>query len=230
MAIPYHLQYIEAKLTALKSKGEQLNYLHDYLFSLKKQKAEFNCSDLRNLERLKIKTSSDYEIYMSEFEKGGLIYFNKDQNSNEHIYKRLGFENMTLLQKRLGLESTLASLNSRIEIFEALIIKVEALPPQQTETRKLTAPVLGLFCGLINKIGIDKKEEKESATIYCKRICVKYKLHYTDRVRQNYNVNEIKKLIQELTEKVLPLIDTETKSLIQQYLDSKHPTKQNLYA
>jgi len=106
------------------------------------------------------------------------------------------------------------------------------LPPQQkkTKTDKLKAPVLGLFCGTINKIEIDKREETESADIYCKRICAKYKLPYTDRVRQNYNVNETKKLIQELTEKVLPLIDTETKKLIQEYLERKQLPKQNLYA
>lgn len=106
------------------------------------------------------------------------------------------------------------------------------LPPQQTETKtdKLKAPVLGLFCSLINKIGIDKKDETESATVYCERICGKFKLPYTDRVRQNYNVNETRKLMQELTEKVLPLIDNETKILIQKHLNSKQPPKQNLYA
>jgi hypothetical protein len=109
---------------------------------------------------------------------------------------------------------------------------LKALPPPHTETKtdKLKAPVLGLFCSLINKIGIDKKDETESATVYCERICDKFKLPYTDRVRQNYNVNETKKLIQELTEKVLPLIDNETKILVQKYLDSKQPPKQNLYA
>jgi len=116
------------------------------------------------------------------------------------------------------------------DYFKEITPLLKALPPQQAKTKKLTAPVLGLFCGLINKIGIDKREETESAPIYCERICVKYKLPYTDRVRQNYNVNENKKPIQELTEKVLPLIDIETKSLIQKYLDSKHPPKQNLYA
>ena len=106
------------------------------------------------------------------------------------------------------------------------------LPPQQTETKtdKIKAPVIGLFCSLVNRVGIDKKEEIESATVYCERICNKFKLPYTDRVRQNYNVNETKKLIQELTEKVLPLINNDTKILIEKYLDSKQPPKQNLYA
>ena len=101
---------------------------------------------------------------------------------------------------------------------------------QQTKFDKIKAPVLGLFCNLINRIGIDKKEETESATVYCKRICDKFQLTYTDRVRQNYNVNETKKLIQELTEKVFPFIDNVTKDKIEKYLDSKQPPKQNLYA
>ena len=106
------------------------------------------------------------------------------------------------------------------------------MQPQQVETKtdKLTAPTLGFFCGLINKIGIDKKNETESATVYCIRICEKFKLPYKERVRQSYNVNETKKLNKELIEKVLPLIDNETKILIEKYLDSKQPTKQNLYA
>lgn len=110
--------------------------------------------------------------------------------------------------------------------------KIENITPQQSETKtdKLKAPVLGLFCSLINKIGIDKKDETESATVYCERICGNFKLPYTDRVRQNYNVNENKKLIKELTEKVLPLIDNETKILVKKYLDNKQPPKQNLYA
>jgi hypothetical protein len=104
--------------------------------------------------------------------------------------------------------------------------------PQKTEakTDKLKAPVLGLFCALINKIGIDKRYEVESAEVYCKRICAKYKLSYTDRVRQNYNVNETKKLKDELIEKVLPLIEAETQNVIRKYLDTKQPPKQNLYA
>lgn len=108
--------------------------------------------------------------------------------------------------------------------------KETGFAPQRTKTDKLKAPVLGLFCSLINKIGIDKKDETESATVYCERICRKFKLPYTDRVRQNYNVNETKRLVQELTQKVLPLIDNETKNSVEKYLDSKQPLKQNLYA
>lgn len=111
------------------------------------------------------------------------------------------------------------------------ILKKTPVPLQQAETKtyKPKAPVLGLFCSLINKIGIDKKEESESATVYCERICNKFKLPYTDRVRQNYNVKETKKLKQELIEKVLQLIDNETKISVQKYLDSKQPPNPSLY-
>jgi len=127
-----------------------------------------------------------------------------------------------------AVESVRAELAEQLEYWER---EIKPLPPQQTETKtnKLKAPVLGLFCSLINKIGIDKKDETESATVYCERICNKFKLPYTERVRQNYNVNETKKLIQELTEKVLPLIDNKTKNLVEKYLDSKQLPKQNLY-
>jgi hypothetical protein len=91
----------------------------------------------------------------------------------------------------------------------------------ETKTVKLTAPVLGWFCYLINKIEIDRREETESAKVYCERICIKYKLPYSDRVRQNYNVNRTTKLLKELTEKVFPLIDDVTKKIIQKDLISK---------
>jgi len=108
--------------------------------------------------------------------------------------------------------------------------QINNLQPIQTETNKPPgAPELGLFCSLINKIGIDKRDETESATVYCQRICNKFNLTYRDRVRQNYNENETKKLIKDLIEKVLPLIDNETKISIQKYLDNKQPPKQNLY-
>jgi hypothetical protein len=131
-----------------------------------------------------------------------------------------------------GIISEIDELKEHYHQFKVIGQCEHNLPPQQIETKtdKLKAPALALFCNLINKIGIDKKDETESATVYCKRICVKFKLPYTDRVRQNYNVKETKNLIQELTKKVLPLIDNETKISVEKYLDSKQPPKQNLYA
>lgn len=104
---------------------------------------------------------------------------------------------------------------------------------QQTENKKesekIKAPVLALFCKLINAIGIEQKDEIESVEKYCKRVCERYDLVYTDRVRQNFNGNETKVNLKLLTQNVLPLLDAETKSKIQKHLDTKQPPKQNLY-
>lgn len=109
------------------------------------------------------------------------------------------------------------------------------IPLQQTDeheqqSEKIKAPVLALFCSLINEIGIDKKEETESAPKYCKRICEKYGFPFTDRVRQNYYGNKTKETRKAFIEKVLPLLDAETKSKIQKFLDTRYPPTQNLYA
>ncbi len=106
----------------------------------------------------------------------------------------------------------------------------EALPPQQTETKTPTAPAIALLCNLINDAGIIKRENDEIPEKYCKRICEKYSLKYTDRVRQNFNGNKSKKHYKELTELILPCIDKTTKDKIQKHLDSKNPPKQKLYA
>lgn len=109
------------------------------------------------------------------------------------------------------------------------------LLPQLTDknekkSEKITAPVLALFCNLIHKIGICKKEETESVEDYCSRICKKYGLSYSDRVRQNFNGSETKSNLKKLNERVLILLDAETKKKIQNHLDSKLQPKENLYA
>lgn len=244
MAIPYILKEVEAKLNTFPSKAERLNYLENYLFELKKEAAEFTATDEVTLNYLREKTQPDYSKYMNVLNNGGLIYFNSTfnrktgryeiHNLDKLIAERHGIEDLNLLLQRLSLENTKADLEGRIELFKALIKKeaTKTLPPQPTKTKtdKLNAPVLGLFCHLINNIGIDKRDENESATVYCKRICNKFELPYTERVRQNYNVNQTKKLIKQLTEKVLPLIDNKTKIKVKNYLDNKQPPKQNLYA
>lgn len=96
---------------------------------------------------------------------------------------------------------------------------------QQTKNKQanetIKAPVLALFCSLIDEIRIDKKEETESAPKYCKRICEKYGFTYTDRVRQNYYGSKTKTIRKEFIDKVLPLLDAGIKDVIQKHLDNK---------
>lgn len=117
------------------------------------------------------------------------------------------------------------------ELFAPLFQEyLKASTPQQTETKTPTAPAIALFCNLINETEINKRETDEIPEKYCKRICEKYNLKYTDRVRQHFYCTKNKKHHIELTELILPCIDVTVKDKIQKHLDSKNSSKQNLYA
>ncbi len=201
----------------MKQNGITINPTHSFEL-LKKTRLEiFEKVKHIFLEERKIKKllTSDFEI--------GCLY---------HSWLKREFEIIKnwLLDKPSNSDQLEISKYNNFLYMEMIQTESEINPqPKQTETKKIAAPVLGLFCSLINKIGIDKRDETESISVYCERICGKFKLPYTDRVRQNYNEIETKKLIKDLIEKVLPLIDNETKISIQKYLDNKQPPKQNLY-
>lgn len=115
-------------------------------------------------------------------------------------------------------------------ITESKNAKAEHSKKVQKNGNAINAPTLALFCNLINETGIDKKEESENVKDYCKRVCDKYSFTYTDRVRQNFSGNKTKKNRKEFSDKVLPLLDDETKGKIEKHLDSKDTAKQNMYA
>ena len=121
-------------------------------------------------------------------------------------------------------------IDSYFELFKELDKGCDCEDLNLKKGKKIKAPVLALFCKLINEIGIEKKEEIESVEKYCKRVCERYNLDYTDRVRQNFNGNETKANLNIFIEVVLPLLDIETKSKIQKHLEAKQLSKQNLYA
>lgn len=119
---------------------------------------------------------------------------------------------------------------SQLEVL-AYIKKLIAAPQQaKAKPKKLTAPVISLFCTLINDSGTIVREQNENIENYCKRICEQFDLPYTARVRQNFNLtSNTKKNRQNLRNRLLPNIEAETQIKLQHYLDTKHPTEQNLY-
>jgi hypothetical protein len=121
---------------------------------------------------------------------------------------------------------------SQIEILEYIDSISSSKTPQQAEAKpkKLEAPTISLFCTLMNDSGTIRRYESESVENYCKRICDEFKLKYTDRVRQNFDITaDTKDNRTKLKSRLLPIIETETKVKLLQYLDTKHPTEQNLY-
>jgi hypothetical protein len=204
-------------LDRMKQNGITINPTHSFEL-LKKTRLEIFEKVKQNFiaeRKIKKLSTFDFEI--------GCLY---------HSWLKREFEIIKnwLLDKPSNSDQLEISKYNNFLYMEMIQTESEINPPKQTETNKPPrAPELGFFCSLINKIGIDKRDETESAPVYCERICGKFKLRYRDRVRQNYNEIETKKLIKDLIEKVLPLIDNETKISIQKYLDNKQPPKQNLY-
>jgi len=94
---------------------------------------------------------------------------------------------------------------------------------------QVNAPVIALFCNIVNECKLISKEENESVEKYCERICKLYKLNYTDRVRQNFNGSNTKKNRQKVIEQILTTIDKEDSKKINEYLNTKNTKNQKLY-
>lgn len=115
MAIPFDLSEIEARLDAMATKKERLDYLRKYLFEVEKQLVEFNALDARELKRLKPITQADFEKYHAVFD-GGKIISLSPPNDRFHADK---FQNIGLLRKRINLEHRANHLQSIIQLFQS---------------------------------------------------------------------------------------------------------------
>jgi hypothetical protein len=225
-------EYFNAYSTIIVKKYQLLQTAFDVSLSSSVNQKELVSLEIKDIDTV-LNEGNGFEDLAISIHRSAIAI-----SSNIHlVYKKMikGLE-IELLEQAANKEGNelfndLSTIRALLLFKEYLfVLKNNTTPPQtKTKTNKIPAPVIGWFCGLVNASKIDKKEETENATEYCKRICYKYKLPYTERVRQNYNVNETKKLKQQLTERVFPLIDTDTKELIQKYIDSKQLPKQNLY-
>lgn len=129
------------------------------------------------------------------------------------------------------------------EIMEYQILKYEGIKNrleyenqiQQTESRskkrnKLTAPIIACYCSLVNDSKVMLKNTNEKVEDFCKRVCTKYNITYTDRVRQNYTTQNTSKNINKVKSLIIPKIPDNDKDKINKYLDNKYPPPQKLYA
>jgi len=143
---------------------------------------------------------------------------------NEHIKE--GFVSLNRVK--------LNNLQSVNEKSECLIRDLEGLRRVKAGKKNpLSAPVIALFCKLLHESGFKKRDTyNETITNYCIRICENYNLTYTDRVRQNFDPDDTPtpRNITKVKELIFPLIDEATKEAITEYLNSKQPPQQKLYA
>ncbi|WP_207511061.1 hypothetical protein [Longitalea luteola] len=112
-------------------------------------------------------------------------------------------------------------LNKRKRLFDTFLeeCKSKALSAKSSSAKsKIQAPVIALFCLIINEAGIICKEPTENITSFCTKVCNRYNFSYSDRVRQTYSSGKTKGNIQKLKDQILPRIDEETRQKINYYL------------
>jgi hypothetical protein len=97
--------------------------------------------------------------------------------------------------------------------------------PKQTKKNTVTATLIRRFCELVNDSLLIPKKEDESATDFCEKVCKKYKLIYTDNVRQYFSTNNKPrsndKNLQKVIETIIPTIPNSDREKITEYIN-KH--------
>jgi hypothetical protein len=95
--------------------------------------------------------------------------------------------------------------------------KAEKEPPK--EKSGITLVLIGYFCGLIKKSGVFPKGERESVESFCKKVCEKFVLDYTDNVRKAFTERMEKDKTQKVIKHILPIIDITTSEKITKYIN-----------
>lgn len=90
----------------------------------------------------------------------------------------------------------------------------------ENKPKKIRSPVIALFCSLLNDSKVKKRGVEETIADYCERVCIEYKLPYSDRVRQGFSSIGTKTNKQKVKELILPLINAETAALITKHLEN----------
>lgn len=120
----------------------------------------------------------------------------------------------------------------KVETYAKFLEWLKTLTPQQKGKKvsplKLTAPVIACFCSLVNESELIPKDES-SNEIYCKKVCEKFNLIYTDRIRQNFSNRHSDKTIKKVKEHILTKIDDKKSKKINDFISNKLLPKQKLY-
>lgn len=112
------------------------------------------------------------------------------------------------------------------ELSEAL--SSEKIKPASSS--KINSPIIALFCYLLNDSGIAPRQNSESVTIYCKRLCKQFKFTYSDKVRQAFSNSSSNKNLHKVKSLILPALEPEIAKKLSEHIDNKIAGKTNLYA
>ncbi|MGV3599320.1 MAG: hypothetical protein ACO1PI_15770 [Bacteroidota bacterium] len=187
-------------MKGLAEDGE-LNYPEtDPNLSIKQRRENSIKYAKEELERIKI---DDFYLNLSLITKGQYI----GQMSNNQI---------TFISSEIN-KAYLKALN---HLQETQKNKELADGKGQTQINKIQAPVIALFCSLVNDSTVLKREYDETIANYCKRVCSKYILPYSERVRQCFSDKGTRVNKKKVKDLILPLIDAETAALITKYMEN----------
>ena len=189
----------------------------------------------------------DYHIEKME----ALVSYSNKAEYLKRIIPQMGNLLITLYNK---IEKSGISLDKCLLIKQSIDIKIERVkhrlsdieryltetkqapttndqPKTKAKRNPITAPVLGLFCSLVNESAITVRKDGESETNFCKRVCDTYKIKSNPlRVRQ-YFVNyspELKginlKYVKVIQELILKDLQNDVQEKIQALITSKTKT------
>jgi hypothetical protein len=137
-----------------------------------------------------------------------------------NIYSLAGYS----IPEIIVIENNQVKVNVNTQLLHELLSDIKEIATGKTNKpdgkRKTTAPVIGLFCQLVSDAEILKRGN-ETNEIYCRQICEKFGLIYTDRVRQCFSDKPTPKHTQAVIDLLLPKQDEKVRNKIVEYLDSK---------
>ncbi len=218
-------------------------------------KKSFNISEFHTLSTKlekysidELKRMADATAVIMKFTNKLPELFNKKRIQAKKEGKLIGFENVIIemlnepdgkkkiakmiSDAELLLKNSRVISNERRNMIEAQLDLMRThyqKKPISTHGKKPQAPTIALFCRLVNDSKIKEKKGAESVESYCKRICQDHNLPYSDRVRQNFNDNSTNRHKKKLVDVLFPLIDKTVITRINEYLNTKEPTKNKMY-
>lgn len=137
-----------------------------------------------------------------------------------NIYSLAGYS----IPEIIVIENNQVKVNVNTQLLHELLSDIKEIatgkPIEPPSKKKPSAPVIGLFCQLVNDAEILKRGS-ETVAIYCIQVCEKFGLIYTDRVRQCYPDIPKKKHTKAVIDLILPTQDERVRNKIIEYLDSK---------
>lgn len=203
----FDVSFLDAQLVNLKDiqKREYLKYLLDQIERKGFGHWEFVAHGFLDIGKVYGFDEDFPEDYINNSD-----YFDETRNDDK-LRERLP----VVFQKINMLHENTASFSN--EVFN------------QTKNGKLQAPVIALFCRIVEHSNTIIRGYDESKEKFCMKVCKKFSLPYTDNVRKHFKdaepeLKETDKNFIKIEEYILPNLPIEEKRKIDQYIKGKIKT------